>query len=99
MFLGKGRQQVVIEGKAHPCRIPGRCSPIPASGRDRAVRRSVLTSSVEEPTVSSHYEIDRASLAMSQAIVRIIDADPERVGIQLAQENCERWLSSHTTAA
>ena len=36
---------------------------------------------------------------MSHSIVRIIDADSERHGVQLARENCERWLSSHSTAA
>jgi len=42
--------------------------------------------------MKSHEDIDRRSLALARSIVAIIDADPERNGVQKARVNCGRWL-------
>lgn len=43
----------------------------------------------------THQQIDQRSLAMAQAIVELIDNDPERRGLQHARATCERWLREH----
>jgi hypothetical protein len=43
----------------------------------------------------THQQIDMRSLAMAEAIVDIIDADPERCGLEHAQKTCERWLREY----
>lgn len=40
----------------------------------------------------THQQIDMRSLAMAEAIVDLIDGDPERRGLQRARSTCERWL-------
>ena len=43
----------------------------------------------------THQQIDQRSLAMARAIVRLIDDDPERRGLEHARATCERWLREH----
>ncbi len=42
--------------------------------------------------MKTHDAIDRRSPALSDAIVRKIDADPDHKGILKARLNCIRWL-------
>jgi hypothetical protein len=49
--------------------------------------------------VRKHQTIDQRSLAMSRAIVRIIDQDPQRLGLQKAIDVCNRWLVRNPSAA
>lgn len=47
--------------------------------------------------MKSHEDIDQRSLELSRHIVAIIDADPERAGLQKARSNCNRWLADQST--
>jgi hypothetical protein len=47
--------------------------------------------------MKSHEDIDQRSLELSRVIVALIDADPERKGLQKARGNCDRWLADHPT--
>jgi hypothetical protein len=49
--------------------------------------------------VRQHQTIDRRSLALAQAVVARIDADPARRGLQLARETCARWHRDNPTPA
>jgi hypothetical protein len=40
-----------------------------------------------------HEAIDRRSLAMVRRIVEIIDADPQRQGLEHAKSVCRRWVA------
>ena len=40
----------------------------------------------------THEQIDQRSLDLAEAIVRIIDRDSTRAGLEHARANCERWL-------
>lgn len=51
------------------------------------------------PTVRTHQEIDRRSLAMVRRIVAKIDADPERRGLAHAKDVCERWVRQGIVSA
>jgi len=41
-----------------------------------------------------HEIIDQRSLAMHRRMAEIIDADPERAGLQKARSNLARWLQN-----
>jgi len=41
----------------------------------------------------THRGIDARSLAMAQAIAKIIDADPARSGLEKARNICNRWVA------
>lgn len=43
--------------------------------------------------MASQQDLDRLHLAMHQAVVAIIDADPHRRGLRIARSNCARWLA------
>jgi len=49
--------------------------------------------------VKTHEAIDRRSLALAQAVVATIDADPLRQGLALARENCTRWQRESSSPA
>jgi hypothetical protein len=55
----------------------------------------VLVSAV----VKTHEIIDRRSLALAEAIVATIDADPLRQGLTLARETCARWYRDNPSPA
>jgi hypothetical protein len=42
--------------------------------------------------MKTHESIDKRSMALSDAVVRKIDADPDHKGIIRARSNCVRWL-------
>lgn len=44
--------------------------------------------------MKSHEDIDRRSLELAREVVRLIDADPCRRGVELARANCARWLAN-----
>ena len=41
--------------------------------------------------MKTHQEIDNRSLAMARAIVKKIDQDPERKGLESARSACRHW--------
>jgi len=43
----------------------------------------------------THDLIDKRSLVMAQAIVALIDADPQRRGLGRARATCSRWLQQY----
>jgi hypothetical protein len=43
--------------------------------------------------VARQQDIDRVNLILIRAIVARIDSDPERRGIDIARQNCARWLA------
>ena len=45
----------------------------------------------------THQQIDMRSLAMAEAIVELIDTDPERLGLDHARKTCGRWLQEYGT--
>lgn len=47
----------------------------------------------------THQEIDARSLLLARAVAEKIDNDPAREGLQLARENCARWLQRHPARA
>jgi hypothetical protein len=49
--------------------------------------------------VKTHQTIDRRSLALAQAIVAVIDADPLRRGLAMARETCARWHRDNPSPA
>jgi len=49
--------------------------------------------------MKTHQEIDRRSLELARAVAARIDADPRRVGLDLARDNCTRWLRRSPSAA
>jgi hypothetical protein len=49
--------------------------------------------------VRTHQEIDERSLALAHAVADRIDRDPRREGLQLARENCARWLQGGASPA
>jgi len=42
-------------------------------------------------TMKTHQEIDGRSLAMAREIVKKIEEDPERKGLEIARSVCKRW--------
>jgi hypothetical protein len=42
--------------------------------------------------MKTHVSIDKRSMALHDAVVRKIDADPEHKGIAKARSNCVRWV-------
>jgi len=49
--------------------------------------------------MKSHFEIDQRSLALARAVAAEIDHDPERRGLQKAQETCLRWFRNNPVPA
>ncbi len=49
--------------------------------------------------MKTHQAIDRRSLAMAQAIVAKIDADPARAGLERARATCRRWHEQNPQSA
>jgi hypothetical protein len=49
--------------------------------------------------MKTHQQIDNRSLAMAQAIVKKIDADPKHSGLDHAREVCRRWNSKRPSPA
>jgi hypothetical protein len=49
--------------------------------------------------MKTHQDIDDRSLAMARAIVKKIDADPERKGLEIARSVCRRWSLRRSSAA
>jgi len=49
--------------------------------------------------MKTHQEIDRRSLELARAVAARIDADPRRGGLDLARDNCARWLRRSPSAA
>lgn len=49
--------------------------------------------------MKTHDSIDNKSILLAQAVVKKIDADPERGGILKARLNCQRWLKNGQSAA
>ncbi len=47
----------------------------------------------------THQEIDERSLALAQAIVMKIDADPQLDGLRRARETCARWFEESPAPA
>lgn len=47
----------------------------------------------------SHQQLDRLGLRLAREVVMRIDADPERKGLVIARNNCERWLAQEPCAA
>ena len=41
--------------------------------------------------MKDHHQIDERGLCLARRIVDLIDADPERKGLQKARETCARW--------
>ena len=42
----------------------------------------------------THQEVDNRSLALARAVASVIDADPERAGLERAKRTCARWLEN-----
>ena len=49
--------------------------------------------------MKAHQAIDRRSLEMVRRIVAKIDGDPERRGLERAQEVCARWVAQGNVPA
>lgn len=47
----------------------------------------------------THQEIDRRSLELARAVVAVIDADPDRQGLEKARRTCDRWMQSQPSPA
>jgi hypothetical protein len=43
----------------------------------------------------THTQIDQRSLAMARAVVRLVDSDPARHGLERARVTGERWLREY----
>jgi hypothetical protein len=42
--------------------------------------------------MKTHQEIDKRSIVLSEAVVRIIDRDPSRAGLEKARSVCAKWM-------
>jgi len=49
--------------------------------------------------MKTHEQIDERSLALARAIVKKIDADPARQGLQKARAICRRWFRERPAPA
>jgi hypothetical protein len=43
--------------------------------------------------MKNHQGIDKRSIVLSEAVVRIIDRDPNRAGLEKARSVCARWMN------
>lgn len=46
--------------------------------------------------MKTHQQIDNRSLAMMKAIIKKIENDPRKMGLEKARSVCRRWLEIHT---